>query len=87
MNYFEVYEERAETLTAHKINSDGSYTGDHYTISEREPVGYRVYEYEEDGEPIGESYYAIGGFYADPEDALEQIKADHPAGEWQNHDW
>lgn len=89
MNYFEVYEVKADRLRANIVNSDGSIADPkkETLIDTDAIVEYIVYEYEEDGSPIGEQHYQVGGFYPDPEDALEQIRADHDPSEWQNHNW
>lgn len=88
-NYFEVYEIKASKLIARRVNSDGSASDYSETwAGDDTVVEYVVYEYDgEYGTLDNTLHYAIGGFYDTPEDALEQIKEDHPADEWQNNEW
>lgn len=86
MNYFEVYVAEATPLTISKAYSDGTVIPNTEDVIGNEITEYIVYEYEEDGTMIGEKHYAIGGAMGEDE-AMEQIREDHPAGEWQNHDW
>lgn len=86
MNYFEVYVAEATPLTITRVYSDGSVIPETEDCIGNEIIEYIVYEYEEDGTMIGEKHYAISGAMGEDE-AMEQIKEDHPAGEWQNHDW
>ena len=86
MNYFEVYVAEATPLTISKVYSDGTVIPNTEDVLGNEITEYIVYEYEEDGTMIGEQHYTIGGG-TDEEEAIENIKRDHPADEWQNHDW
>lgn len=87
MNYFEVYVAEATPLTISKVYSDGTVIPNTEDVIGNEITEYIVYEYEEDGTLFNTSHYQIGGFYSTEDEAMEQIKEDHPAGEWQNHDW
>ena len=81
--YFEVYRYTATTLNEEKVYKDGSpIPGTDELIEDNAFVRYVVYEWEDaDFAPDQKVYEGDEG------DALDQIIADHPAGEWQNHDW
>lgn len=92
MRYFEVhkYEITGQELCS-RVDAEGESlnlpeeTGD---ISTR-VLGFMVSELDERGVAVATKWYAVcdGGDGREVEEALEQIKADHPAGEWQNNDW
>ena len=86
MNYFEVYVSEATPMTITKVYADGTVIPETEDCVGNEIIEYIVYEYEEDGTMIGTQHYVIGGG-TDEEEAMENIKRDHPADEWQNHDW
>lgn len=92
MKYFEVEEGRIESpITTHAVASDGSWCSGEEVLEDRADIllWYRVLEYNEDGAGHNVVYYNVSddGEHSDADEVLEQIKADHPADEWQNNDW
>lgn len=86
MNYFETYEMRATKIMATKVASDGTPVEQSSLEDTDTVIEYVVYEYDEYGDIIDTKHYTISAYH-DEQDMLEQIKADHPATEWQNHNW
>lgn len=87
MNYFTVYELKANELIQTEVSSSG--TPDYKTemkIGVDRIIGYVVNEYDEAGELIGEQHYDVSD-YNDPQDLIEQIKEDHQPDMWQNYSW
>lgn len=94
VRYFEV---RKEVLTGetrqYNVCADGSHAGTSESDGEAREIttGFNVWEYEEDGTTIGVEFYEVqtnmGDFTNNEDEVLEKIKQDHPAGEWQNHEW
>lgn len=84
---YEIIGKRAET----PINSDNTDAGvgirDERT--DKWLVGFNVYEYDDETmEQVKKTYYIDRGRPgADPDSVIEQIKKDHPAGEWENYNW
>ncbi len=92
MKYFEVKEGRIESpITTHAVTSDGSWCSGEEVLEDRADIllWYRVLEHNEDGTSHNVVYYNVcdDGEHSNADEVLEQIKADHPAGEWQNHNW
>lgn len=87
MKYFSVQEcVMTDGYNTEEILSDGStIAGSRVKYTTREFFGYKVYEFDEAGWGTGEKMYY--GSEADKEKLLDQIKADYPAGEWQNNQW
>ena len=74
------------------VMSDGEIEEDNVANDDRTHqwfIGYEVSECGEDGvvENVKKYYVDRGRPGATPDDLLEQIKKDHPAGEWQNNEW
>lgn len=87
MNYFTVYERKARELMQTEVFSDGEPDLDtEMKIDVDSIIEYVVNEYDENGELLAEQHYIVSE-YRDAQDLLEQIKEDHPAGEWQNDKW
>lgn len=92
MKYFEVEEGRIESpIMTHAVASDGSWCSGEEVLEDRADIllWYRVLEYDEDGTSRNVVYYNVcdDGEHSNADEVLEQIKADHPADEWQNNDW
>lgn len=92
MKYFEVEEGRIKApIETHYVASDGSWCSGGEVLEDEAEIllWYRVIEYNEDGTSHNVVYYNVcdDGEHSNADEVLEQIKADHPAGEWQNHDW
>lgn len=92
MRYFEVEEGRIESpITTHAVASDGGWCSGEEVLEDKADIllWYRVLEYNEDGTSHNVVYYNVSddGEYSNADEVLEQIKADHPAGEWQSNDW
>lgn len=92
MKYFEVEEGRIESpIITHAVASDGSWCSGEEVLEDKDDIllWYRVLEYNEDGASIDVVYYNVSddGEHNNADEVLEQIKNDHPAGEWQNNDW
>lgn len=94
MRYFEVRKEAfTGVVVAGTVDSDGDYVDLPYDTDETGEitVGFSVFEFGENGMTENVEFYAVKTDTTDwsnnEEEVLEQIKADYPAGEWQNHDW
>lgn len=93
MKYFEVHKEELRgSLMSGEIYADGEYINEADELEIRTlTTGFSVYEYDEQGVRTGTEFYPVstdmGGWSDDADEVLKQIKADHPANEWQNHDW
>ena len=92
MLYFEVYEHRLSgNIEETGVASDGSWCASTEKLEDEASVvlGYRVWEYYENGTTKDIVYYPVcdNGEHSNSDEVLEQIKEDHPAGEWQNNDW
>ena len=92
MKYFEVEEGRIESpIATHAVASDGTWCSEEEVLEDRADIllWYRVLEYNEDGTSHNVVYYNVNddGEHSNADEVLEQIKIDHPAGEWQNNDW
>lgn len=93
MKYFQVNrEELIGTLTTGEIDSDGEYTNLPDDIEQRNiTIGFSVSEYGEDGMIENVEFYPVQidteSWTTNEDEVLEQIKADYPAGEWQNNNW
>lgn len=92
MKYFEVEEGRIESpIITHAVASDGSWCSGEEVLEDKADIllWYRVLEYGEDGMSHNVVYYNVcdDGEHSNEDEVLEQIKADHPADEWQNNDW
>lgn len=92
MRFFDVYKleikgEMQETLVMSDGTEDGTPSKDDRQVEWL--IGYKVYEYEEDGTTIGEKTYYIdrGRPGATPDDLLAQIEEDHQPDMWQCHNW
>jgi hypothetical protein len=86
MMYFDVFEMKATKVMATKVASDGTPVEQPTLVDTDTIIEYAVYEYDEDGSITGTKHYIISEYH-DEQDMLEQIKEDHPAPEWQNHNW
>lgn len=87
MRYFKVYEVSAPSVSMVEVYSDGEPDEKtRYVEDTPKLIEYVVEEYDEDGTAEDEKHYDATGYYACG-DALEQIKEDHPADEWQNDKW
>ena len=86
MMYFETYEMRATKVMATKVASDGTALGQPTVVDVDTIIEYAVYEYDQDDGYLGVQHYQVSEYH-DEMDCLEQIKEDHPATEWQNHNW
>lgn len=92
MKYFEVHKYE---LTGQELCSRVASDGESLTLPEEtgdintRVIGFMVSELDEGGEVVDTRWYNCrdGGKTVDVAIVLEQIKKDHPAGEWQNHDW
>lgn len=85
---------RGTQSNAGEVYSDGEIADDSGAddIEIREIItGYTVREYDENGNRIGTEFYPVATDFSSWEDnheeVLEKIKADYPAGEWQNDNW
>lgn len=93
MKYFSVNkEELIGTLTTGEICSDGEYVNLPDDIEQRTlTMGYSVSIYEENGMIEDTKYYPVNidteSWTTNEDEVLEKIKADFPAGEWQNNNW
>ncbi len=93
MKYFSVNkEELIGTLTTGEIYSDGEYVNLPDDIEQRNlTMGYSVSVYGEDGMIEDVKYYPVKidteSWTTNEDEVLEKIKADFPAGEWQNNQW
>ena len=93
MKYFGVKkEELVGNLTSGVVYGDGEYAEEpDETECRTMTIGYNVWEYNEDGTTDRVVFYKVDTdteAWTDNEDeVLEKIKADHPAGEWQNNNW
>ena len=93
MKYFEVKKEelRGSLMTAN-IYSDGEYMDEADEVEIRTlTTGFSVFEYGEDGMTQRVEFYPVKidteSWTTNEDEVLEQIKADYPAGEWQNNNW
>lgn len=94
MRYFEVKKEFfTGTIATGEVDSDGNYVSIPYATDEKGEmtVGFSVIELDESGMVQKFEFYGVKTDATDwsnnEEEVLEQIKADYPAGEWQNHNW
>ena len=93
MKYFQVNkEELIGTLTTGEIYSDGEYVNLPDDIEQRNlTMGYSVSIYDENGMIEDVKYYPVKidteSWETNEDEVLEKIKADFPAGEWQNNQW
>lgn len=93
MKYFAVNrEELVGMTTTGEVFSDGEYINLPDDVEARTiTMGFSVMEYGEDGMIENVKFYGVHTdmeSLADDADAvLEQIKADYPAGDWQNNNW
>lgn len=92
MKYFEVEEGRIESpITIHAVASDGGWCSGGEVLDGTADIllWYRVSEYDENGITRNVIYYNVSddGEHSNADEVLEQIKADHPANEWQDNDW
>ena len=83
MKYFQVYRYTASQLHEERVDAKGDAIPDTEEIIEDNAfVRYVVYEWEDaDFSPDQRVYEGDEG------DMWDLILEDHPAGEWQNHDW
>ena len=72
--YFEV----EVVFSLSPVYSDGTFDVDP-THAQDNILKYICVEYDENGAEIGTKEYSEEEFY--------KIEQEHPAGEWQNHDW
>lgn len=91
MKYFEVAEGRlGGNIITTPVSADGEWCGGSELTEDKDDVllWYRVRE-EDEGGLVDIVYYAVDYHdgVSNADEVLEQIKADHPAGEWQNNDW
>lgn len=93
MKYFSVNrEELVGMMTTGVIYSDGEYKDLPDDVEARNIVmGFSVSEYDEQGMIQTVEFYPVvtdmESLEDNSEEVLDKIKADYPAGEWQNHDW
>lgn len=93
MKYFSVNkEELIGTLTTGEVLSDGDYATLPDDIEQRNlTMGYSVSIYDENGMIEDVKYYPVKidteSWETNEDEVLEKIKADFPAGEWQNNQW
>ena len=92
--YFEVRKEvLSGTTRQYNVLIDGTHAGTSESEGEIREIttGFNVWEYEEDGTTIGVEFYPVKtdttNWDNDEDEVLKQILNDHPAGEWQNHEW
>ena len=92
--YFIVEKRTLSTVpTSYEVDSGGDKVG-RVMIEEQHLelcLGYVVRELDECGIPETDRFYPVITDTADNTDnsdeVLEQIKADYPAGDWQNNEW
>lgn len=93
MKYFSVNkEELIGMMTTGEIYSDGEYKNLPDDVEARNiTMGFSVMQYGEDGMIQNVEFYPVAtdmeSFTNNEDEVLEKIKADHPAGEWQNNEW
>ena len=93
MKYFTVErEELTGTQVSGEIFADGEYVNlPSDTEMRTVTTGFSVFEYGEDGMTQRVEFYPVKidteSWATNEDEVLEQIKADHPAGEWQNNNW
>ena len=94
MRYFTVEKEVMRGAPVrYGVASDGSQLADEYEtdIIHEITTGFNVWECEEDGTTIGVEFYPVKtnaiNWANNEKEVLEKIKADHPAGEYQNNEW
>lgn len=99
MIYFEVHKEFVRgTMFRYEIESDGSQASDSYSVDDENAndvfemtIGYVVNTYDEQGMHLDTNFYKVDTDTAtwqdNADEVLEQIKADYPAGEYQNDRW
>lgn len=85
-------EELIGMMTTGEIYSDGEYINlPDDTEARNITMGFSVTEYGEDGMVEKVKFYPVAtdmeSFTDNEDEVLEKIKADHPAGEWQNDNW
>lgn len=78
------------------VYSDGEKSGDNYNVDvdgypETITIGFLVNIYGEDGFLKRCEFYPVNtnmlDFTNNEKEVLDKIKADFPAGEWQNNEW
>lgn len=83
-------------MKRYEVCSDGSqaqleYEADYEELPKEITTGYVVNSYYEDGEHYMTDFYPVktdtSQWTDNADEVLEQIKADYPAGEWQNNEW
>lgn len=96
MIYFTVEKELVRgSLYCHEVESDGSRASDTWSVESDEvfemTTGFTVHTYDEQGVHIDTNYYPVetntATWQDNADEVLEQIKADYPAGEYQNNNW
>lgn len=99
MVYFVVEKEFVRgKMFRHEVESDGSQASDSYEVEDEDAndvfemiIGFTVHTYDEQGVHIDTNYYPVetntATWQDNADEVLEQIKADYPAGEYQNNNW
>lgn len=99
MIYFEVEREFVRgKMFRHEVESDGSQASDSYSVDDEDAndvfemtIGYVVNTYDEQGMHLDTNFYKVDTDTAtwqdNADEVLEQIKANYPAGEYQNNRW
>ena len=83
MRYFQVYRLTAKELHEERVDANGDAIPETEEIIEDNAfVRYVVYEWDEGDFTPDQKVYE-----GDEGDMWDAILADHPADEWQNHDW
>ena len=93
MKYFEVKREDLRgSLMSGLAYSDGEYLEEPDETEIRAlTTGFSVWIYAENGMTEDVKFYPVKtdmeSWTDDSEEVIEKIKADYPAGEWQNNNW
>lgn len=99
MVYFEVEREFVRgKMFRHEVESDGSQASDSYGVDDElgddifeMTIGFVVNTYDEQGIHLDTDFYEVDTSTAtwqdNADEVLEQIKANYPAGEYQNNRW
>lgn len=94
MKYFEVRKEVLDgTTRQYNVLMDGTHAGTSESDGEARTLttGFSVWEYDEQGLTQNVEFYPVetnmGTWEDNANDVLNYIIEDHPAGEWQNHEW
>lgn len=99
MIYFEVEREFVRgKMFRHEVESDGSQASDSYGVDDEDAndvfemtIGYVVNTYDEQGMHLDTNFYKVDTDTAtwqdNADEVLEKIKANYPAGEYQNNRW